>query len=55
MISNGTIYLSDIIRGSSRMLDANLTAEDIPVLKVEVVPSPYSNASLLEFTWNATH
>lgn len=37
------------------MLESNVTIEDLPVLKVEVIPGPESNATLLGFTWNVTH
>lgn len=46
--------MSDIIRKNSRQLESNVTVEELPVLKLEVIPGPESNATLLGFTWNVT-
>ena len=47
MINNGTIYMSDLIHKRKMVDEDTLLGDEVPVLKVEVIPGQESNASML--------
>ena len=56
MINNGTIYLDQLTTKSRelKITKTNIQKVRVPVLTVEVIPGPDSNATALSFKWNVT-